>query len=131
MLFSALDTTGDGLTADQMWMDVISNNLANSQTTQTPQGGPFREQLVELAALPLQPDGSGGVVVSGLASSATPFPLSYQPGNPQANAQGYVAESNVDVTGQMVDLLAASRAYQANATVFSDLVKEEQAGLQI
>jgi flagellar basal-body rod protein FlgC len=131
MLFAALNTTGDGLTADQMWMDVISNNLANSQSTVTPQGGPFREQLVQLAALPLQPDGQGGVVVSGIVASAEPFPLAYQPGNPQANAQGYVAQSNVDVTAQMVDLLAASRAYQANATVFSDLVKEEQAGIQI
>ncbi len=131
MLFSALNTSGDGLTADQFWMDVISNNLANSQTSETPQGGPFREQLVELSAVPLQAGGQGGVVVSGVVGSAAPFPQQYDPGSPLANAQGYVAMSNVDVTGQMVDLLAASRAYQANATVFSDLVKEEQAGLQI
>lgn len=131
MLFAALNTSGDGLTADQMQMDVISNNLANAQTTATPQGGPFREQLVQLMALPLQADGQGGVVVSGIVGNAAPFPLQYSPGSPAANAQGYVRLPNVDVTGQMVDLVAASRAYQANATVFSDVVKEEQAALQI
>lgn len=131
VLFAPLDTLASGLTAQRLRMDVISNNLANAQTTATAGGGPFREQLVELEAIPLQPDGAGGVVVSGIATSTAPFPTMYEPGSPQANAQGEVRLSNVNPTAQMVDLMAASRAYGANATAFSDLVKDEQQALQI
>ena len=131
MLFASLDTLASGLTAQRLRMDVITNNLANAQTTTTPGGGPFREQLVQLEAIPLQTDGAGGVVVSGIVTSTAPFPTQYDPGSPQANAQGDVLLSNVNPTAQMVDLMAASRAYDANATAFSDVVKDEQQGLQI
>jgi len=131
MLFAALDNSGDGLTAEQLRMDVISNNLANAQTTRTPGGGPFQDQLVEFMAVPLAADGSGGVVVSGIVADTTPFPVQYDPGSPDANAQGYVQLPNVNVTAEMVNLLAASRAYQANATAFADGVKDQQAALQI
>ena len=131
MLFASLDTLASGLTAQRLRMDVITNNLANAQTTATPGGGPFRAQLVELESIPLQSDGAGGVVVSGVATSTAPFPTKYDPTSPQANAQGDVLMSNVNPTSQMVDLMAASRAYDANATAFGDVVKDEQQALQI
>ncbi len=112
-------------------MDVISDNLANAQTTRTPGGGPFQREMVQFMAVPLAPDGAGGVVVSGIVQDQSPFPLRYDPGNPDANAQGYVRLPNVNVTAEMVDMLAASRAYQANATAFSDNVKESQKALEI
>jgi flagellar basal-body rod protein FlgC len=131
VLFASLDTLASGLTAQRLQMDVISNNLANAQTTTTPGGGPFREQLVQMTAIPLQSNGAGGVVVTGIVGNAAPFPLRYDPASPQANAQGYVQMPNVSSTAQMVDLMAASRAYDANATAFSDVVKDQQSALQI
>ncbi len=131
MLFASLDTLASGLTAQRLQMDVISNNLANAQTTTTPGGGPFREQLVQMTAIPLQSNGAGGVVVTDIVGNAAPFPLRYDPASPQANAQGYVRMPNVSSTAQMVDLMAASRAYDANATAFSDVVKDQQTALQI
>ena len=131
MLFAALDTSASGLTAERLRMDVISDNLANAQTTRTPAGGPFRREMVQFMAVPLSPGGAGGVVVSGIVQDQSPFPLRYDPGNPDANAQGYVRLPNVTVTAEMVDMLAASRAYQANATAFSDNVKESEKALEI
>lgn len=131
MLFAALDTSASGLTAERLRMDVVSDNLANAQTTRTPGGGPFRREMVQFMAVPLSVDGSGGVVVSGIVQDQSPFPLQYDPGSPDANAQGYVQLPNVNVTAEMVDMLAASRAYEANATAFSDNVKESQKALEI
>ena len=123
MLFSALDASASGLTAERLRMDVISNNLANVNTTVTPGGGPFRRQMVEFAALPQGAGSPGGVVVTAIVGDPAPFPLRYAPGSPGANAQGYVRMPNVNVTSSMVDLLAASRAYDASAAMFSDAVK--------
>jgi flagellar basal-body rod protein FlgC len=131
MLFGAMDCSADGLTAEQLRMDVISDNLANAQTTRTPQGGPFRREMVEFMAVPLASDGVGGVVVSGIVADPSPFPLQYDPGSPDANAQGFVQLPNVNVTAEMVDLLSASRAYEANATAFSDFTKEGEKALSI
>jgi flagellar basal-body rod protein FlgC len=129
-VFAALDTSASGLTAQRLRMDVIADNLANAETTRTPQGGPFRREMVELLAIPLSARG-GGVVVAGIVQDQSPFPLRYDPGNPDADAQGYVRMPNVNVTAEMVDLLAASRAYQANATAFADAVKEGEKALEI
>lgn len=126
-----MDASASGMTAERLRLDVIANNLANVQTTRVPGGGPFRRQLVEFMALPLGAGSPGGVVVSGIVGDTSPFPLAYDPGSPDANAQGYVQMPNVNPTGEMVDMLAASRAYDANATAFSDAVKEGQKALQI
>lgn len=131
MLFGSLDCSASGLTAERLRMDVISDNLANVETTRVPGGGPFRRQMVEFEALPLGGGGVGGVVVSGIAGDPAPFPVRYDPGNPDANAQGDVSLPNVNVTSEMVDMLAASRAYDANAAAFSDAVKEGQKALEI
>ncbi len=112
-------------------MDVISNNLANAQTTATPGGGPFREQMVVFTPIQPGPGQPGGVAVTAIVGDTSPFPVAYDPGNPAANAQGYVREPNVNVTAQMVDLLAAQQAYSANATAFSDSVIEQQQALKI
>ena len=132
MLFAALDTSASGLTAERLRMDVISDNLANAQTTRTPGGGPFRREMVQFMAVPLTAGGGGGgVVVSGIVQDRSPFPARYDPGSPDADAQGYVRLPNVNVTAEMVDMLAASRAYQANATAFADNVKESEKALEI
>ncbi|MDE2572472.1 MAG: flagellar basal body rod protein FlgC [bacterium] len=134
--YDSIDISASGLTAERLAMDVIANNIANAQTTRTPQGGPFKRQLVVFAQqqsaaqgesfvpdpVPGDPhrDGGsaslGGVQAVGIVQDTSPDRLAYEPGNPDADANGYVHYPNVQVVKEMVDLMAASRAYQANVT---------------
>ena len=131
-VFRSLDIAGSGLTANRLWMDTISGNLANVNTTRTEDGGPytrrvpvFQERLME--AIGGQDErirkgwfglySSSGVRVTEIAQDDTPPRLAYQPDHPDANADGYVAYPNVNVVREMADLMVASRAYEANLTV--------------
>jgi len=125
-VLNILYTAGSALTAQRLRMDVIANNLANVDTTSTPTGGPYRREAVVFQArqtAPLGTDGvqstveGGGVQVAAIVQDNRPFNEVYQPGSPQANASGYVAYPNVDLTTEMVDMMEANRAYQANASV--------------
>ena len=132
-LFGALDVSASGLTAERMRMDVTAENLANAQTTQGADGQPYRRKEVILqqaagsfgdaltAAMgptaQSGPDtGPRGVQVAGIAEDQTPNRRVYDPGHPDANADGYVEMPNVDSVTEMVDLISASRAYEANVT---------------
>jgi len=118
-VFSSLDISADGLYAERARMNVIANNLANANATRTPEGGPFRRQLVILSGAEAKDpsDLSGlGVDVKGVIDDMSPFPLVYDPGHPDANADGYVAMPNVNVVEEMVDMITALRAYEANIT---------------
>ena len=96
-------------------MDTIATNIANAETTHTTEGGPYRRRTVEMQ----KADGSNaGVEVTGISEDATLGPLVYDPGHPDANADGYVRYPNVSVTDEMVGLMDARRMYEANATVF-------------
>jgi flagellar basal-body rod protein FlgC len=128
-LFDALNISASGLTAQRLRMDVTSANLANAQTTRTPEGGPYRRQDVVLQEQ--SGDGSfagalngalgnggepAGVEVAAIVPDTTPARQVYEPGNPDANAQGYVEMPNVNPVEEMTDLIDASRSYQANVT---------------
>lgn len=147
-LFGALDTSASGLTATRLWMDVIANNLANADTTRTASGGPYqREELVlqERGASPGGPlaasdasfggfavdQGAAGVQVSGIVADPTPPHLVYDPGNPDANAKGYVAMPNVNSVTEMVDMITATRAYEANVTAITAVKGEAQHALDV
>jgi len=99
-------------------MDVIANNLANVNSTRTAEGGPFRRQLVILKSMGAggAPYGSAGVRVAGVVDDPTPFPVVYDPGHPDADADGYLQMPNVSVVEEMVDMMTALRAYEANIT---------------
>ncbi|GAB4333836.1 MAG: flagellar basal body rod protein FlgC [Candidatus Abyssubacteria bacterium] len=118
-VFSALDISASGLYAERTRMNVIANNLANVNSTRTPEGGPFRRQLVILKESetddPNRPEGLG-VTVEGVVDDPSPFPLVYDPAHPDANADGYVQMPNVNVVEEMVDMITALRAYEANIT---------------
>ncbi len=124
-----LAISASGMTAERLRMDVVANNLANVNTTRTPGGGPFRRQQVALApasasfgetlaGLSGSDDGTeaarGGVQVSGIVPDMRPFKRVYQPGHPDADKQGYVNLPNVDTVTEMVDMMGATRAYEAN-----------------
>jgi flagellar basal-body rod protein FlgC len=116
---SALDISASGLHAERTRMNVIANNLANVNSTRTPEGGPFRRQLVVLKGAEVQNPNNVqnlGVKVTGVVDDPSPFPLVYNPGHPDANASGYVQMPNVNVVEEMVDMLTAIRAYEANIT---------------
>ncbi|MBX6351131.1 MAG: flagellar basal body rod protein FlgC [Clostridia bacterium] len=150
-LFTPIDISASGLTAERLRLDLIANNLANAQTTRTPGGGPYRRQLpvfvpggvagdallpgpvpVTVAASRLASWASGlGVAVVGIVEDPRPGPLRYDPANPDADAEGYVRLPNVDPTAEMVDLVAASRAYEANVQALSGARSVFQAALEI
>jgi flagellar basal-body rod protein FlgC len=119
-MFESMGISATGMTASQLQMDVIASNLANADTTKDAGGQPYRRRMVELAEAPPS-FGSvlGGVEVTGIVEDPSPPKLVYDPGNPQANAQGYVAMPNVNPVTEMVDLISASRGYEANVTAMN------------
>lgn len=126
---SGMDISGSGLTAQRMRMDVISDNIANVDTTRTEDGTPYtRKKVVLEERNPRFADvlknssrdgGAGGVRVAEIADDPTPYQLVYDPSNPDANADGYVQMPNVDITQEMVDMVSAYRSYEANVTAFN------------
>jgi flagellar basal-body rod protein FlgC len=124
---SSLDISASGLTAQRLRMDVISENIANIDTTRTATGGPYRrryvifqEQSGKQFSQYLNDSMNGaagqGVSVSDIAEDQSAFTLKYDPSNPDANADGYVQMPNVDLSTEMVDMMSATRSYEANVT---------------
>jgi flagellar basal-body rod protein FlgC len=127
-LFDAIDVAGSGLAAERLRMDVTAGNLANAQTTQGANGQPFRRREVVLQ----EAQGGGrsfgsmlasasaspvdGVQVAGIVEDPSDPRRVYDPGHPDADAQGYVTLPNVNPVTEMVDLIGASRSYEANVT---------------
>ncbi len=131
-LFDAISIAGSGLTAQRVRMDVTAENLANADTTKGTNGQPYQRQEVVL-----EPVGSsesfsgalsgalaqgqseakpGGVQVTGIVADKTPDQLVYDPGNPEANAQGYVQMPNVSTVTEMTDLISEQQSYQSDVT---------------
>ncbi|BDG59347.1 flagellar basal body rod protein FlgC [Caldinitratiruptor microaerophilus] len=141
--FRGLEISASGLTAERLRMDVIANNIANANTTRTADGpGPYRRRVVVLAAREPQPDfgtwlarflgetGAGpwgpqpaaigdGVRVVRVATDPSPTRRKYDPAHPDAGPDGYVELPNVDPITEMVDLIGATRAYEANVTALN------------
>ncbi len=117
-LFDSLEIAGSSLTAHRLWMDLISQNLANVNTTRTPEGGPYKRR-VPVFAERLQDINNDfkGVGVERIEADDLPPRMVYQPEHPDADAQGYVAYPNVNVVREMTDMMVATRAYEANLMV--------------
>ena len=124
-LFDALDASGSALSAERVRMDVTAENLANAQSTRTANGqGPYRrkEVVMQEAGVGVGPSfadslqAARGVKVGGIVEDPTPSRRVYDPGHPDADAQGYVTMPNVNTVTEMTDLIGASRAYEANVT---------------
>lgn len=125
-LFGMLELSGSALGAERQRAEVVASNMANAQTTRTPAGGPYRRQLVvfqaqrvprfSLALAGLQREHSSAVRVAAVVPDQRPPVMRFEPGHPDANAQGYVAYPQVDPIEEMTDLLGAVRAYELNAS---------------
>jgi len=126
-LFTCFDISSSGMTAERRRLEVLANNIANAGTTQTAEGGPFRRQVlltrpVETPASPFSPASSrgSGVEISGVVEDGAPPRMVYDPGHPQADADGMVQYPNFDIVNEMINLILATRSYQANLNVFNE-----------
>jgi flagellar basal-body rod protein FlgC len=129
-LFDSIDISGSALSAERLRMDVTAENLANANTTRGANGAAYRRKVVvleqqgaagstfgnTLAAEMRRGEKPAGVQVAAIAEDTTPNRRVYDPGHPDANQDGYVEMPNVDSVAEMVDLISASRAYEANVT---------------
>ncbi|BDG48055.1 flagellar basal body rod protein FlgC [Parageobacillus sp. KH3-4] len=134
-IFQNLDITASALTAQRLRMDVVSSNMANVDTTRARfvngQWEPYRRKLVVMeprqegfstylqAAMNGRASVGDGVQVTKIVEDQTPFKLVYDPSHPDADRNGYVRLPNVDPLKEMVDLMSATRSYEANVTVFN------------
>lgn len=126
-LFRAFGISASGLSAQRARMEVIAENLANSETTVTPQGGAYRRKMVVLEAtdqpsfsalLREQGGPDGSVRVGRVMESSEPGRRLHEPSHPKAGPDGYVDMPNVNPLTEMVDMLSTTRTYEANATAF-------------
>lgn len=120
-LFSVLNVSASGMTAQRLRAEVIVQNLANADTTRTPEGGPYRRKDVVFEAVlsSEMQSGAGGVEVAEIRTDDREPIRRYIPGHPDADPNGYVAMPRVNPAEDMVDLLGASRGYQANIAAVS------------
>lgn len=122
--FTAMDISATGLKAEKFRLDVVSSNIANINTTRTPEGGAYQKRAVVFQETLEKSRGyskgfsGAGVKIAEIVRDNSPFRLVYDPSHPDA-VDGYVSYPNVDLTREMVDLLTASRAYEANVTAFN------------
>ncbi len=133
-LFNAIDISSSGMTAQQLRVDIISNNIANADTTRTADGQPYRREIpifAERFRETMNGMTPAGVEVVKVAKDKSPFREVYDPTNPDADKNGYVKMPNVNVLREMVDLIAAQRTYEANATVVSNVKAMASAAVQI
>ncbi len=137
--FSAIDISASGLAAERLRMEVTANNIANAGTTMTASGEPYRRQSVIFSAAMDQAAHRNslnrihGVQTIGIEGDMSEFPQIYNPGHPHANEDGFVRLSNVKIPDEMVDLITASRSYEANSkaiSLFKEMIEQTLTLLQ-
>lgn len=135
-VLSTTNISASGLAAERLRMEIAANNIANVHTTSTPEGGPYRRQQVQFASAMEESLGSdpqaisdslAGVLVKGVTPDNSELPTVYNPGHPDADVDGFVKMPNVKLPMEMVDLMTASRAYDANLkslTLFRQMAEQ-------
>lgn len=146
---SSINVVGSGLTAQQLRLDIVAENVTNSQTTRVENGeGAYRRKMVVFEAesgrdsfrsamarakngLVSNAQANGGVRVTGIVEDPSPMKLVFDPTHPDADENGYVEMPNVDMVKEMTDAMAASQAYAANVTAFNTLKSVISKGLEV
>jgi flagellar basal-body rod protein FlgC len=113
------DIAGSAMTAQSQRMNVTASNLANADSVAGPDGKPYRARQVVFEMTPVNGQQIGGVKVARVVEDPSPMRLLHDPKNPLANAEGYVTMPNVNVVEEMVNMISASRSYQANVEVLN------------
>ena len=140
--FNSMNISSSGLSAQRLRMNVLSANLANAQTTRTDEGGPYKRRDVVFSAVPINGpfedylNGTHGaqldqVKVVDIHQDTKEPKMVCDPNQPDANQEGYVAMPNVQVMSEMVNMIAATRAYEANATAISEAKQMAMKTLEI
>ncbi|WP_373049441.1 flagellar basal body rod protein FlgC [Vulgatibacter sp.] len=135
--FTALQISASGLSAQRTRVDLATSNLANAQSTRGPDGTPYRRLDPVLEAVPFESQldaagaGAAGVQVASVVADPGPGRKVFQPGHPDANADGFVTLPDVDPIHEVVNLMSASRSYEANATAVETLKTMAQRALEI
>ena len=145
-LFGLFQVSGSALAAERLRAEVVTSNLANSESTRTPEGGPYRRKMAVFesrASSPFQllmagtgpamsgTDVGGGVRVSQVVEDQAPAIRKYDPGHPDADASGYVEYPDINPVQEVVDLMGAQRAYELNASAISAAKQMIQQSIQI
>lgn len=127
-MFDVFNVSASGMEAQRLRLNIIASNLANVETTRTLEGGAYRRKDIVFASQRTADFGSylrasidghtTGVKVAGVVEDARPLKYAYEPTHPDADLKGYVAYPNVNVSEEMVNMIAASRSYEANVTAF-------------
>ncbi len=152
-LFGMLEVSGTALAAERWRAEVVTSNMANAETTRTDRGGAYRRQLVVFRERPVRRfamhlarlrqagfegmgfqtggGGEGGVRIDQVVADTSALPVRYDPGHPDADAQGFVSYPNVNPALEMADLLSAVRGYQLNASALEATKGMIQQSLQI
>jgi len=142
-IFNSLRTSATGLSAERLRMDLIANNLANAETTRTEEGGPYVRKVAVFkphnsfeSILKNKMEGPQGVSVEKIIEDKAPFRLEYEPNHPDAiqeegELKGYVRYPNVNPVKEMIDMISASRAYEANVTVMNSAKSMAMKALEI
>jgi flagellar basal-body rod protein FlgC len=141
-LFNSIDVSATGLTAERLRMDIISENIANADTTRTASGGPYRRKIpiykeLESSAFSsvfseaLNNNSGSGVEVVGIKDDMSPFVRRYEPEHPDANEEGYVLLPNVNIVSEMINMVSASKAYEANVTAMNSTKSMMMKALEI
>lgn len=128
------DIAASGLSAQRLRVQLIASNIANSETTRTKEGGPFRRKDAVFVAQDLGFESelrNAGVRVADIRTSREPFLTRYEPGHPDANAEGVVSYPNVNPVEEMVNLTEASRAFEANVAVVRSAKAMAQSAMDI
>ncbi|MDK2810325.1 MAG: flagellar basal-body rod protein FlgC [Petroclostridium sp.] len=142
--FKALDISASGLSAQRLRMDLISQNISNADTTRTEKGTPYRRKVAVFEERDGSPSFSqylsesskarlntSGVRVSRIIEDSSPFKRIYNPGHPDADRDGYVLMPNVDIMTEMVNMISATRSYEANVTAINSTKSMAMKALEI
>lgn len=141
--FNSINVSASGLTAERLRMDLISENIANANVTRTASGTPYRRKVAVfraqesnsfeqlLTAASGRATSGNGVEVAGIAEDQSPFKKEYNPNHPDADVDGYVSLPNVEVVNEMINLISASRAYEANITAVNTTKSMAMKALEI
>ncbi len=129
--FTIFNVSASGMTAQRFRLDIIASNIANSETTRTERGEPYRRRIPIFAEYFLDKNRTSAVKVVRIEEDPSPFRLVYDPSHPDADEDGYVRFPNVNVLREMVDLINAQRAYEANVAAFNVTKSMINSALQI
>ncbi len=129
-VLNTLGISGSGLLAHRKWLDAVSDNISNINTTSRTNEDAFQERFINAQAVDYG-SGEGGVRVAGTQFGSAEGRLVYEPDNPLADEEGYVKYPDIDLGEQMTQLLMAQRGYQANLAVVERATNTYQAALQL